>query len=56
MEYVDASSRSFGVLIVEVPVEWNLMVLQKKDSKMKKIADKLKVKEDPMQALQQSCA
>gem|GEM_PF-4586133 len=55
MEYVDTFSRSFDVLIVEVPLEWNLMVLQNKNSKMKKIAEKLKVKEDLIQALQWSC-
>lgn len=48
MKHVDALSRSFGILILEDnPFEWNLILLQSKDSKIKSIADKLEVAPDP---------
>lgn len=48
MKHVDALSRSFGVLVVEDnPFEWNLMILQYKDPKIKDLMDSLEGNEDP---------
>ncbi|XP_018368249.1 PREDICTED: uncharacterized protein K02A2.6-like [Trachymyrmex cornetzi] len=48
MAHVDALSRAFGVLVVEDnPFEWNLAVLQNRDSIIKDIISKLESKDDP---------
>lgn len=47
MAHVDALSRSFGVLVIDDnPFEWNLMVLQNRDPKIKDIATRLESAED----------
>lgn len=55
MGHVDALSRLFGVLVVEDnPFEWNLMILQNKDAKIKDIANKLENAKDPQYELRNS--
>lgn len=52
MAHVDALSRSFGILIVDDnPFEWNLIVMQNQDTKIKIIAQRLESKEDPVYEL-----
>lgn len=52
MAHVDALIRSFGVLVIEDnPFEWNLTIMQSKDSKIKEIACKLETMEDPQYEL-----
>jgi len=42
MKHIDALSRSFGILVIEDnPFEWNLIVLQIKDSNIKRLINKL---------------
>lgn len=50
MTYLDALSRSFGILIIN-PFEWNLGVMQSKDSKIKELAPKLEKTKDPQYEL-----
>jgi len=54
MKHVDALSRSFGILVVEDnPFEWNLMIVQSKDPKIKNIAEKLEKSNDPRYELRE---
>lgn len=55
MTHIDALSRSFGVLVIEDnPFEWNLIVLQGRDSKIKDIAKRLESKENQQYELRDS--
>lgn len=52
MEHVDALSRSFGILAIEDnPFEWNLTISQNRDPKIREIANRLEVGEDPQYEL-----